>query len=325
VEMHRNLKNTKSKNTSNWQYVTMMLLMVVVWALAFPFIKIGLQDLSFVNLTIMRFIIVCIVLFMILILKSEWFSKLHKQDIIPIFILGFFGVIVYHFGLNYGEQFISPGAASLIIATIPVYIIILAAIFLKEKIRLIKLLGIILALCGVIIISLWGTEDASIEIKYITAALAVLIAAIMGALYTIAGKKLLERYNGLSLTVYAILLGSIGLIPFILLSNFGLIPSISKPLLAEVAAMSTNSWIAILFLGILSTTIGYIIWYVALEIKTASEISVYLYAIPVISTIVSYFIFDDKITLFFLLGGLLVIVGLIIVNMKFKNNDKKID
>ncbi len=323
--MHRNLKNTKSKNMPNWQFVIIMMICVIVWALAFPFIKIGLRDLSFVNLTIMRFFVVCVILLTILLLKSELFSKLHKQDIIPIFILGFFGVIVYHLGLNYGEQFISPGAASLIIATIPVYIVVLAAVFLNEKISRIKLLGIILALGGVLIISIWGTEDTSIEIKYISAALAVLVAAIMGALYTIAGKKLLERYNGLSLTVYAILLGSIGLIPFVLLSNFGLISFISKPLLDEVAAMSTNGWIAIIFLGIFSTVIGYIIWYVALEMKTASEISIYLYAIPVISTIVSYFFFDDKITWLFALGGILVIVGLIIVNMKTKHNNKKID
>lgn len=323
--MHRNFKKTKSKNMPNWQFVTIMMICVIVWALAFPFIKIGLRDLSFVNLTIMRFFVVCIILLTILLLKSELFSKLHKKDIMPIFILGFFGVIVYHLGLNYGEQFISPGAASLIIATIPVLIVILAAVFLNEKISCIKLLGIIFALCGVLTISIYGTEDTSIEIKYISAALAVFIAAIMGALYTVAGKKLLERYNGLSLTVYAMLLGSIGLVPLIFLNNFRLVSFIGKPLLVELATMSVNGWIAVIFLGIFSTVIGYVIWYVALEIKTASEISIYLYAIPVISTIVSYFIFDDKITLMFILGGILVIAGLIIVNMKTKYNDKKVD
>ena len=58
--------------------------------------------------------------------------------------------------------------------------------------------------------------------------------------------------------------------------------------------------------------------YLSLEIKTASELSVYLYSIPVLSTIVSYFWFDDKITIMFVLGGVLVISGLAIVNMKNK-------
>jgi len=290
----------------------MMMVCVVVWAFAFPFIKIGLNDLSFTNLTIMRFVVVCIVLIAILLLQPKRFSKLHKKDIIPIFILGFLGVIVYHLGLNYGEQYVSPGAASLIIATIPVLVVISAFIFLKEKMTSKKLLGVIIALCGVVIISILGTPDASIEINYIHGALAVVLAAIMGAFYTIVGKKLLERYTALSLTVYAMLLGSLALIPLLFLN-----PSI----IDQVAMMSAYSWFAIVFLGVFSTVIGYVLWYVGLEIKSTSEVSVYLYAIPVLSTIISCFLFDDKITLFFVLGGILVIVGLLLVNIK----DKKID
>ena len=297
---------------SEWKFILMMLVTIIVWAFAFPFIKIGLRELSFINLTIMRFFVVCCAFLLIILLQKKRFPKIQKKDIIPIFILGFSGVIVYHIGLNYGEQFISPGTASLIIATIPIQIIILASIFLKEKIGLIKILGIIIALLGVLVISIWGKKDASLEINYILGAVAVLIAALMGAIYTIAGKKLLDRYSGLSLTVYAILFGSIGLIPFINMSLF-----------EQVSKMSINGWFAILFLGLCSTVIGYVIWYVALKIKTASELGVYLYAIPVLSTIFSFFIFKEEITLMFIIGGLLVITGLVIVNRKRIN--KKID
>ena len=107
---------------------------IIFWALAFPFIKIGLTELSSVNLTIMRLFIVCIVFLLFRFLKPQKFSKLYKKDIIPIFLLGFLGIIVYHLGLNYGEVYISASAASLIIATIPIFIVILAAIVLKEKI-----------------------------------------------------------------------------------------------------------------------------------------------------------------------------------------------
>jgi drug/metabolite transporter (DMT)-like permease len=86
----------KDVNLSEWKFVLMMIVAVIVWAFAFPFIKIGLRELSFINLTIMRFFIVCCVLLLILLLQKKRFSKLHKKDIIPIFILGFLGVMVYH-------------------------------------------------------------------------------------------------------------------------------------------------------------------------------------------------------------------------------------
>ncbi|UCH72542.1 MAG: DMT family transporter [Thermoplasmatales archaeon] len=307
--MNWNGKKIELNSLSNWQFFLLMIFMVFVWAFAFPFIKIGLNELSFINLTIMRFFVVCVIMLIILLLQPKKFSKLYKKDIIPIFVLGFFGVITYHLGLNYGEQYISPGAASLIIATIPVLIVILAFVFLKEKISSKKLLGIIIALFGVLVISIWGKQDASIEINYIFGALGVFIAAVMGAFYTIAGKKLLDRYSALSLTIYAMLLGSLGLIPFI-----------NNSLLKEVAAMTSSAWFAVIFLGLFSTIIGYVIWYAALKIKTASEISIYLYAIPVISTIISYFLFGDKITLSFVIGGVFVIAGLAIVNIQKRQN-----
>ena len=305
--MNKTTDKTTHKKLSNWKFVLMMMLTVVVWAFAFPFIKIGLKELSFVNLTIMRFFVVCIVLIAILLAQRRRFSKLYKKDIIPIFMLGFFGVMVYHFGLNYGEQYISPGAASLIIATIPVLIVVLAFFFLNEKMTQKKILGVVIALCGILIISILGTSNTSIEINYIYGALAVLLAAVMGAFYTIAGKKLLSRYNALSLTVYAILLGSLALIPFFNIS-----------LLDQASSMSVSCWIAVIFLGVCSTVIGYILWYVALEIKSASEVSVYLYAVPVFSTIISYFLFKDEITFLFIVGSILVISGLILVNVEEK-------
>jgi len=306
------MEKTKSTKLTNLQVTLLMTIAIIAWAFAFPFIKIGLEELSFINLTIMRFFVVCVVAITIILLQSKKFSKLHKKDIIPIFLLGFFGVMIYHLGLNYGEQYISPGAASLIIATIPLYIVILAVLSLKEKMTAKKATGIIIALCGVLVISIWGKENTTLEINYASGAIAVLIAAIMGAVYTIAGKKLLARYNGLSLTFYAILLGSLGLLPLI-----------NQSLFKEVSNMSINAWFAILFLGIFSTIIGYSIWYIVLEIKTASEISVYLYAIPIISTIISYFWFGDQITMFFILGGGLVIIGLILVNIESKKKLEK--
>ena len=276
---------------------------IVFWALVFPFIKIALEELSPVNLTIMRLLVVCIVFLILLIVKPNKFSKIQKKDIIPIFLVGFLGIIVYHFGLNYGEKYISASAASVIIATIPIFVVILAAIFLKEKITLKIVLGVLLSLVGVVVISTVGRSDDLFEIRYISGALAVLLAAVLGAGYTVAGKKMLQRYSALSLTVYVCLLGSLGLIPFI-----------SNSLFEEVAAMSLTGWGVVIFLGVFPTVIGYVLWYVALEIKSASEISVYLYFVPVLSTIISYILFREAITWLFVFGGALVILGLHVVN-----------
>jgi drug/metabolite transporter (DMT)-like permease len=296
---------TEKSKPYGLKFIILIILPIIFWSCAFPFIKMLLEELTFINLTIMRFVVVCLSLLIVIPLQRKRINPLKKKDIIPIFLLGFFGIIGYHLGLNYGEQFVSAGAASLIIATIPVLVVILSILYLKEKITIKQTIGILLSLSGVVIISLLGSRDAKIEIGYIFGALAVFFAALMGAFYTIAGKKMLKNYSAFSLTIYAMLLGSIGLIPFF---NIGLID--------QVINLSITAWASLIFLGLFSTIIAYTLWYIALETRDATEISPYLYAIPVVSTFISYFLVDERITLFFILGGFLVIAGLVLVNSK---------
>ena len=302
--------NMKTSLAKKYFYV-IILFPIIFWAFAFPFIKIGLEELSPINLTILRLFTTCGVFLVFLLVLPKKFSPIRKKDIIPLFLLGFFGLVVYHLGLNYGELYISPSVASLIIATIPIFTVIFATILLKEKMTKKIAIGVPLSLSGVVIISVTGSSGNLFEVTYLSAALAVLISAFVGAGYTIAGKKLLQRYSALSLTVYAFLFGSLGLLPFI-----------STSLITETTALSWTGWGAVLFLAFFPTVIGYVLWYVALEIKTASEISVFLYFIPVLSTIISYFLFQDPITWLFILGGALVIGGLLIVNKQKSTSDK---
>jgi drug/metabolite transporter (DMT)-like permease len=278
---------------------------IFLWAFAFPFIKIGLQELSPINLTILRLSVTCAVFLVLLAIARKRFSPVHRRDILPLFLLGFSGLVVYHLGLNYGETLMTPSAASLIIATIPLFMVLLAAVFLKERITKRILGGIIVSAAGVAIIALVGTEGDPFSIPYLSAAAAVFIAAIVGAIYTIAGKRMLERFNGLSLTVYAFLFGSLALIPLSILS-----PSLAS----QTMSMSWVGWSAVLFLAIFPTVIGYVLWYVALEKTTAAKIGIYLYFIPIISTVISYFMFDEAVTLLFVLGAAFVIGGLVILN-----------
>lgn len=295
-------KNSLNRIVTKYFYV-IITLPIIFWAFAFPFIKIGLLELSPVNLTILRLFSVCAIFLVVLAVVPKKFTPLHKKDIIPLFLLGFLGLVIYHLFLNYGEQYMSASAASLIIATIPIFTVFFAMIGLKETITKKITVGASISLIGVIIISITGNSGDPFEVKYLTAALAVLISALVGAGYTIVGKKMLQRYSPLSLTVYAFLFGSLSLLPLC-----------SPSLITEALAMSWRGWGAVFFLAVFPTVVGYVLWYVALEVKTASEISVFLYFIPVLSTIISYFLFHESITILFIVGGTLVILGLLIVN-----------
>jgi drug/metabolite transporter (DMT)-like permease len=84
-------------------FLIIMALPIIFWAFAFPVIQIGLEELSPINLTIMRLFTVCAIFLLFILIAPKKFSKLNKKDIIPLFLLGFLGIVIYHLGLNYGE------------------------------------------------------------------------------------------------------------------------------------------------------------------------------------------------------------------------------
>ncbi len=295
------------KSLSESSIMFMIIISIVFWSVAFPLIKVGLVELSPENLTILRLSIATFIFLVVYVIKPTLFSPLKHQDIPMLFLLGFTGISVYHLSLNYGEQFISAGAASLIIATIPIFIVILAIIFLKEYISLKVGMGILISLAGVVIISILGNPDTDIEINYIYAAFAVLLAAFVSSVYTVMGKKLLQRYTGFSLTAYAFIFGNLGLIPFIRVSLYD-----------QVISLSLGVWIAVIFLACFPTFVAYSLWYIVLHKKPASELSSYLYFTPILSTMLSILFFGERITVYYILGGVLVLGGLYIVNRKIR-------
>ncbi|MFP3945948.1 MAG: DMT family transporter [Archaeoglobaceae archaeon] len=276
---------------------------ILGWGWAFMNIKIALNELDPITLTILRFIVADTLFIPYIIYRKD--SLLRRGDIPFVFVLGFGGVAIYHLCLNFGEVYIPSGVASLIIATAPVYIFISSIFLLGERLLKTRVMGTVLALTGVTFIIVSG--DTSYEIGNYIGALAVLISALSATFYTVYGKSIftLNRYSPSILTAYSITLGTIPL--FLLLT-----PSRVE----QVASISPETWASVLFLGICSTFIAYQGWYYALNKLDASRAAVFLQAIPVVAVTSGVVFLDEPINSFFAIGAVMVIVGVYVVNRK---------
>lgn len=135
-------------------------------------------------------------------------EELRAEIYLLFFILGLFGVTIYHISLNTGEMYISSGVASLIIAISPIFVLFFSWMYLNEKINRWKVFGTLIAFSGIALTS----EPSYANIFGI---MLTLISAIASSVYITLGKKLMEKYDPLTLTSNAMLLGSIPLIFFL--------------------------------------------------------------------------------------------------------------
>ena len=126
-------------------------LTVVFWASAFAGIRAGLQSYSPESVALLRYLTASICLAVYALLTRMPLPAL--RDVPGIALTGFLGFSFYNVALNAGEQRIPAGTASLIIASAPVFVALMAGAFYKERLRLRSWLGILLSFVGVAVIS----------------------------------------------------------------------------------------------------------------------------------------------------------------------------
>jgi drug/metabolite transporter (DMT)-like permease len=278
--------------------VSLLLAAVVVqWGLAFVAIRILVDHASAVTVTLLRFWITSAALAVAVAVVRIRVPRIARGDRWKVLLLALLGVSVYHLALNYGEHFVSAGVASLIVASMPVMAAILATAVLGERIDRVKAMGIGLALFGVMILVLGGS-DGELRVDNVGGALVTAIAPLSFATATVTGKPLVRRYGALPLTATTVILGTILLTPFALPTT-----------LSDLSRLSGSDWAWLAFLGLGCTAFAYLVWFYALEALDASSVAAWVYLVPPCSLVWAALILDEPVTVLGAMGGVLVLGG----------------
>src|SRR5215208_367230 len=129
------------------------------------------------------------------------------RDLPAAVLAGLFAFALYNVALNYGQLTASAGAASLIVASIPIFTAVLAAAFLRERLDALGWLGIAVGFLGVALISVGEGGGGRFGVN--AGALLVLLAALSASVYFAFQKPYLQKYGSLSFTAYAVWAGAL--------------------------------------------------------------------------------------------------------------------
>lgn len=272
---------------------------LVLWASAFAGIKAGLKGFGPGELALLRFGTASLVLAVFAVV-----TRMRLPDLADIPKIGFasvLGITIYHLCLNFGETTVTAGAASLIIASGPIFTALLAMLFLKERLTAWGWAGIAVAFSGVALITLGeGTGGLAFQ----PAAMLVLVAAVSTAAYFVASKPLLRKYAPLEFTSYVIWLGTVPMLVF------------SPGLLSELPHAPLSATISVIYLGVFPGAIAYALYSGVLSKLPASIASSFLYVQPVTATIIAWVWIREVPSLVTLVGGALALVGVALVSTR---------
>ncbi|NWK69653.1 DMT family transporter [Bacillus paramycoides] len=276
---------------------------ILIWGTAFPGIRMGLEAYTPEHLTLLRLLIASLILLL--------FSFIYKlrlpdfKDIPVIFIFGALGFTIYHIALNYGEQNVNAGPASLIVSVTPILTAILASVFMNEKMKLNGWIGGVISLVGIAFLSL--SQGDSIQLN--SGVLLILLAAFSESLFFVFQKSYLKKYGFLPFTIYTIWSGTVCMLIFL--------PGIYQ----EIVAAPIETTLSVIYLGVFPTVLPYIALAYITSHAGASEATSSLYLTPVTACFIAWVWLGELPTFVSIIGGIITILGVVIAHLTFKKEN----
>ncbi|WP_226666473.1 DMT family transporter [Metabacillus litoralis] len=291
-----------TKNTAASIYATMS---ITFWGVSFVSTKAVLDKLDPYTLLVIRFGIGSLFLLLLLLLLGEKI-KISLSYLPHLFVLGILGVFIHQVIQATALLSIEASSAGWMISFSPIFTVILSMIFLNEKLTVMKVIGMILAIFGVLMVTSAGSENGvapSLNFGY----LLMILSTLNWAVYSVLLKKLNIQLSPLVITFYMSLLGFVCTLPF-LFRNKGW---------EELTLLNSGEWGHLFFLGIFVSGVAYWYWAKALTVLEASQVSVFLYLEPLATLIAAIILLNEKFMIISMIGGIIIIIGVIFVNGQF--------
>ena len=200
---------------------------------------------------------------------------------------------------NQGLRYAGATDAAILIAMSPVFIALLSWVILKERISKLQVTGIVIAFAGSVLVATNGSfNNFGFNKLRVYGDLLVLLSSLAWAIFSITLKKLLMRYPPTTIMTYSTFAGTIFLIPFSL-SEYPV----------NFLAINSAGWINIIYLGVLASALGNLIWNSALEKVPAVTAGAYLYLSPVVAAVVAFIFLHEIPGMYTIVGGLIILMG----------------
>jgi drug/metabolite transporter (DMT)-like permease len=286
---------------------TKLLLTAIFWGGTFIAGRVVARNVGPYSASFLRFAIAS-VFFLILIWKSEGkLSLVRKNQILPIILLGMTGIFFYNVFFFKGLKIINAGRASLIIANNPVFISLLSAYFFKEKLHILRLIGIFISVTGAMIVISRGNLLHIMNGNLGWGELYIFLCVISWVAFSLIGKLVMAGLSPLISVSYSSIAGSLALF----------VPACSEGIVHDFLHYPYVAWISTFYLSIFGTVLGFLWYYEGIKKIGPLKASQFINFVPISAVLLAFFILGEPLTGSLIVGLILVTSGVYLTNRAY--------
>ncbi len=286
-------------NNQRLLYHATAFLVVSIWGSTFVYTKLLLlAGLSPAQIFTLRFMIAYLMLLVYCLWRGiRWVADSWKDELLMA-ALGIAGGSLYFLAENGAMNYTTTTNTSLIVCLCPLFASALIGIFYKsQRLNRTQTIGTLMAAAGVVVVVMNGHFVLHLSPKGDALAF---VACLCWAVYSLLMIPANARYDTIFITRKVFFYGLLSMIPY-----FVLRPGLNAHLLLGQPALLWN----LLFLGCVASTLCFLAWNWAMKKLGAVVVTNYVYFNPVVTIIFAWLLLAESITVYFLLGTLLILVG----------------
>ncbi|MBU9721374.1 DMT family transporter [Bacillus alkalicola] len=277
----------------------MLALATSSWGSAFIAGNYATQDFSPITVAFFRFFFAAIILLPLMWIREKDRPRPSGKDWLRFALLGLTGIALYNICFFIAAREAPIVKSSLFIASNPVLIIVMSALFLKEKITRRNIIGLALALSGAAVIITEGNFMGVVRTGFEPIDFVLFIALICWALYSVIGKVVLQTFSSLVSTTYAVVFGTLMLMPF----------AVMDLTWEQVTSASALTWGSILHMSVIVSVVSFIMYYQGIKMIGAGKASIFINFMPLSAVILAIVLLGEPLLPIHILGAILVLTG----------------
>ncbi|MGN1386421.1 MAG: DMT family transporter [Bacillus sp. (in: firmicutes)] len=270
-----------------------------IWGGMYVVVKTVVSVIPPLELVWMRYLVALVALGIIGVLtKQNWrIQRQHFRLIIAIALIGYVISIVTQ---ETGTMLSTAQMGAIITATTPAFMVLFASFILKEHFTFKKAISVSLATLGVVIIV--GVD--TLDLSNILGGVSLTVAALTWALMSVLVKKIPEDYSQIVVTFYAAFIAVVVLTPFV-------IPRL--PAIDWNEFMEPTIWGGLLYLGVISTSLAFLLWNRGLQMLNASSGGIFFFFQPLVGALLGWLLLGETLSSTFWIGAVFIFFGVLLV------------
>jgi len=274
-----------------------------LWAACFPLITAGLQYAPHLTFATLRAVLAGITLILIAVLLHRPFPR-GLRIWMTLAVVGFGATSLGFLGMFHAAEYVSPGLATVIANTQPLFAAMLGVAWLGERLPRVGWIGLLIGFAGILVIALPqlsnGAQDGSaLGFAYI------IVAAVGVTISNVAIKSIAGTVDGLYAMGFQLLIGSVPL-------------TLAAFALEDQSAVQWNATFtaSLLGLALFGSALVYWLWFSVLEAVELNRAIVFSFLVPIFGLTIGAMFFGERLSGVQLSGIALVIAGIAFVNRK---------